>query len=252
MVDTCVCMGAGLTIPQGMNWAQPDVPHLGFVGDSTFFASGLTGVVNAVYNHAKITLCVLDNATTAMTGSQPHPGTGIRLSPGTAHDQQKDAECAPRIPNILRALGVKHVEEIDPFKLEGAIKAIREAVAFEGPSALVFRAPCVTVAAPKPHLKVIAKNCTTCLSCIRAIGCPALTTREQQVAIDTTLCYGCGLCASVCPFDAIAVTPKGQANAEEASTAIIPEVGHSKTVTPDTTKETPGDDAMGAGGNRDD
>jgi indolepyruvate ferredoxin oxidoreductase alpha subunit len=207
MVDTCVCMGAGFTIPQGMNWAQPDALHLGFVGDSTFFASGLTGVANAVYNQAKVTLCVLDNSTTAMTGSQPHPGTGRRMSFDAASNAQKDAEHALRIPNVLRALGVEHVAEVDPFELKAAIAAVRDAVTFDKTSAIVFRAPCITVAAPKPQPVVCVDTCTNCMSCIRAIGCPALVVRSEQVVIDQTLCYGCKLCMSVCPRNAILAAP---------------------------------------------
>ncbi|MDR1013886.1 MAG: hypothetical protein LBL86_02750 [Coriobacteriales bacterium] len=207
MVDTCVCMGAGLTIPQGMDWAQPDVAHLGFVGDSTFFASGLTGVVNAAYNQADVTLCILDNSTTAMTGSQPHPGTGMRMS---ADASARDAERALRIPGILRALGVGHVAEADPFETRSAIETVRAAVAFKGPSAVVFRAPCITVAAPKPRMAVSNEACTGCLVCFRSIGCPALMVQDDQVAVDKALCYGCGLCASLCAFDAIApVADKG-------------------------------------------
>lgn len=76
MVDTCLCMGAGLNIAQGVEKVEPDTTCFAFVGDSTFFASAITGVVNAVYNQANMVLVVLDNSTTAMTGHQPHPGTG--------------------------------------------------------------------------------------------------------------------------------------------------------------------------------
>jgi indolepyruvate ferredoxin oxidoreductase alpha subunit len=210
MVDTCLCMGAGLTIPQGMDRVQPDVLHLGFVGDSTFFASGLTGVVNAVYNRSKVTLCILDNSTTAMTGSQPHPGTGIRMSPDAAYDTQKDAQRALRIPSILRALGVEQIAHVNPFELKTAIEAVRDAVAFEGPSALVFKAPCITVAPPKPQPTLSAATCTNCKRCIRELGCPALVLRAGKVAIDCTLCYGCGLCVGVCPTAAITPTPNGE------------------------------------------
>lgn len=79
MTDTCLCMGAGLTIAQGLQHVEPDVKHFGFIGDSTFFASGLTGVVNSVYNQADVTFIILDNSTTAMTGHQPHPGTGVTM-----------------------------------------------------------------------------------------------------------------------------------------------------------------------------
>jgi indolepyruvate ferredoxin oxidoreductase alpha subunit len=212
MVDTCICMGGGFTIPQGINWVQPDVLHLGFVGDSTFFASGLTGVANAVYNQADVTLCILDNSTTAMTGSQPHPGTGMRMSFDAT---QKDAENALRIPAVLSALGVGFVEEVDPFDLDRAVEVVRAAVEHKGVSAIVFKAPCITVAPPQPQPTVNAKVCTNCKACIKAIGCPALVVRNEQVTIDTTLCYGCNLCIHLCPFKAIEpalhTTPGGDA-----------------------------------------
>ncbi|MDR3135945.1 MAG: 4Fe-4S binding protein [Coriobacteriales bacterium] len=227
MVDSCVCMGAGFTVPQGMERAQPEIPHLGFLGDSTFFASGLTGVVNAVYNRSRVTFCVLDNSTTAMTGFQPHPGTGVSLgtllaqnAPVDAHRQadaspqtdagkqadtptQIDAEHALRIPDILRALGVRQVTQVDPFDQTQAMCAVREAVNFDGPSAVIFKAPCITVVPPKPQPHLRGELCTNCKACIRAIGCPALVARKGRVALDETRCYGCALCVSLCPTGAI-------------------------------------------------
>jgi indolepyruvate ferredoxin oxidoreductase alpha subunit len=179
-------------------------------------------VANAVYNQTNITLCVLDNATTAMTGAQPHPGTGIRMSFDAA---AKDAENALRIPAVLRALGVGHVAEVDPFDFDAAVEAVRAAVDFTGPSALVFKAPCITVAPrsaqrsahhgaqhnAQPVIDIEA--CTNCRGCIRAIGCPALVVRDGQVAIDKTLCFGCGLCVHTCCFDAIRVARAGEGHA---------------------------------------
>jgi indolepyruvate ferredoxin oxidoreductase alpha subunit len=214
MVDTCLCMGAGLTIPQGMEWTQPDILHLGFVGDSTFFASGLTGVVNAVYNRSKVTLCILDNSTTAMTGSQPHPGTGVRVVPNPSQNNAENDETdALYIPDILRALGVRHVEEVNPFELEKAIAAVRAATDFDGVSAVVFKAPCITVAKPKPQPVIYTGSCTNCKVCIQSIGCPALVIRADRVTIDKTLCYGCDLCVSICPFKAILPASAGGADA---------------------------------------
>ena len=98
-VDTCLCMGADITIAQGFSIVEPDKKALAFIGDSTFFASGMTGVANAVYNQHDITIVVLDNATTAMTGSQPHPGTGVTLMGSKSEPIS--------IEKVLRALGVK-------------------------------------------------------------------------------------------------------------------------------------------------
>jgi indolepyruvate ferredoxin oxidoreductase alpha subunit len=207
MVDTCVCMGAGFTVTQGLQWAEPDVLHLGFVGDSTFFASGLTGVANAVYNQADVTLFVLDNSTTAMTGSQPHPGTGLRMSSDAS---ERDAANALRIPAVLQALGVAHVAIANPFDFATSVATVTEAVAVRGVSAVVFKAPCITVSKPRPQPSVNAQRCTLCRACINTLGCPALVVRPSEaaqkgstVAVDATLCYGCDLCVQLCAFGAI-------------------------------------------------
>jgi indolepyruvate ferredoxin oxidoreductase alpha subunit len=146
-----------------------------------------------------------------MTGSQPHPGTGIRMTPDAS---QSDTERALRIPDILRALGVRHVALVNPFDFDEALLAVRAAIDFEETSAIVFKAPCITVAAPKPQPVVYTGACTNCKVCIQSIGCPALVTRAGQVTIDKTLCYGCNLCVRLCPFKAILpASPGGDARA---------------------------------------
>lgn len=202
MVDTCVCMGAGFTVPQGMFWAEPDVHHFGFVGDSTFFASGLTGVVNAVYNQAALTLIVLDNSITAMTGAQPHPGTGIRMSYDSS---ARDAARAIDIPRVLKALGVSVVAEVNPFETSAAIAAIKTAVEAPGVTALVFKAPCITLVQPAQAPHVDTSLCSGCGVCIDSIGCPSLALHEEGmfVEIGKEHCTGCDLCVKACPFSAL-------------------------------------------------
>lgn len=202
MVDSCVCMGAGFTVPQGLHWAQPDVPHLGFVGDSTFFASGITGVVNAVYNQTPITFVVLNNSVTAMTGSQPHPGTGLRMSYDSGPE---DAAQAISIPRVLEALGVKQVHRLNPFDLKTAIAVIRATVGQPEVNALIFEAPCIKVSKRQPAPVVLAETCTNCGVCINSIGCPALAQDEKLgiIRIETGLCTGCDLCTEVCPHQAL-------------------------------------------------
>jgi indolepyruvate ferredoxin oxidoreductase alpha subunit len=197
-VDTCVCMGAGFTVPQGMHWAEPDILHLGFVGDSTFFASGITGVINAVYNRSPVKLFVLDNSTTAMTGAQPHPGTGVSLSclPGSPPG------LALSIPDILRACKVPYVATCDPFDHAGAVDAAKAALDNPGLSVLVFKAPCVALSKPRPAPQ-FDEGCRQCGVCAKRLGCPALADRGGIVSIDDALCNGCGLCAQICPFDAL-------------------------------------------------
>jgi len=204
-VDTTVCMGAGLTIPQGMHRADPDTPHLGFVGDSTFFASSLTGVVNAVYNQTPVTLVVLDNSLTAMTGSQPHPGSGLRMSYDAGPD---DALNALSVTEVIKALGVKQVREVDPFDVPAATQAVKELVGLPEVNALVFRAPCINISKPKSAPQVIFNNCTGCSVCINSIGCPALTMEDQVacIRVNEDLCNGCNLCTFICPQDALEST----------------------------------------------
>lgn len=201
MTDTCVCMGAGFTVPQGMHWAEPGVKHLGFVGDSTFFASGITGLANAVYNQAPVTLCVLDNSITAMTGSQPHPGTGMRMSYDATN---ADAQHALSIPQVIKALGVTSVQVLNPFELSNAIEAIKRAIDEPGVNALVFEAPCIKVSKAKA-VPTVKDGCNGCGVCIQSIGCPALVMNEKtnKVHVDAELCYGCDLCIQICPFSAL-------------------------------------------------
>ncbi|WP_165042994.1 indolepyruvate ferredoxin oxidoreductase subunit alpha [Adlercreutzia sp. ZJ138] len=210
-VDTCLCMGAGITMAQGFAVVEPHKKHVAFVGDSTFFASGLTGIVNAVYNGHDITVTVLDNATTAMTGSQPHPGTGVTLM---GHKRKPVS-----IEGVLRAIGVECITFADPLNLAEAEAAAREAIDFEGPSAIIFRSPCIQLKKPDPAVHINTDACTGCKKCITEIGCPAIgfdfdatgarSKDRGQALVNETLCDGCGLCVQVCPFDAIAPAEGG-------------------------------------------
>lgn len=195
MVDTCLCMGAGITIAQGLHRAEPDAVNFAFVGDSTFFHTGISGVINAVYNETDIVIIVLDNSTTAMTGHQPHPGTGKTMMGNIAEKIS--------IKNVLQALGVKQVITKDPFNLEESIAAVKEAAAFKGISAVIFKSPCIAVVDPAPRYSVEADKCTGCKLCVKELGCPAIVKDNNTVLIDPALCYGCTLCAQVCPFKAI-------------------------------------------------
>lgn len=194
MVDTCLCMGADVTIAQGIKIVDNDAVCFSFIGDSTFFASGITGVVNAVYNQTDIVLIVLDNSTTAMTGQQPHPGTGQTMM---GEISQKIS-----IEKVLTAIGVSHVETVDPFDHEKAVDAVKAAADMPGVKAVIFRAPCIAVSKPKRALSV-DKKCIGCKRCINEIGCPALVYENGGVRIENGLCTGCTLCAQICPVSAI-------------------------------------------------
>ena len=195
MVDTCLCMGAGVNIAQCVGKIEPDTHCFAFVGDSTFFASAITGVVNAVYNQANMTLVVLDNSTTAMTGHQPHPGTG-RTMMGEIVEKIS-------IEQVLRGIGVTAVETVDPLELEKAVACVRDMAGREGVKAIIFKSPCIAVTRPAGAMRVNAEACVSCKKCLNALGCPALTLREGKAFIDSGMCTGCGLCAQVCPVNAI-------------------------------------------------
>lgn len=194
MVDTCLCMGAGITMAQGLNHTNDGV-CFAFVGDSTFFASGMTGVVNAVYNEANMVLCVLDNSTTAMTGHQPHPGTGRNMMGNFVEKVD--------IAKVLEGMGVKKIITVNPLDLEKSINAVKECAAEKGVKAIIFKSPCIAVAKPDGKCAVDGAKCINCRKCIREIGCPALSSSEEGVVIDPNLCTGCGLCAKICPAGAI-------------------------------------------------
>jgi indolepyruvate ferredoxin oxidoreductase alpha subunit len=195
MVDTCLCMGAGITVAQGLHRVEPEAVNFAFIGDSTFFHTGIPGIINAVYNETDIVIIILDNSTTAMTGHQPHPGTGKTMM-GNISEKISISE-------VLKALGVKHVVTKDPFDLKESIAAVKEAADFKGISAVIFKSPCIAVTAPAPIYKVDPDKCTGCKLCIKELGCPATVKDNDKVRIDPALCYGCSICAQVCPFKAI-------------------------------------------------
>lgn len=200
MTDTCLCMGAGITIAQGLHRAEPDTAHIAFVGDSTFFHTGMAGIVNAVYNRTDITVVVLDNYTTAMTGHQPHPGIGKTMM-GESHGKID-------IYSVVRALGVDFAEKANPFDLETAERVVKDAVQTKGVSVVIFESPCIAIVKPTRMSKVDAEKCRACQKCIKEIGCPALFIKDDgKIFIEPSLCTGCGLCEGLCPFGAIGGEP---------------------------------------------
>ena len=195
MVDTCLCMGAGLGIAQGVGHIEPDTSCFAFVGDSTFFAAAIPGVVNAVYNQAEMTLVVLDNSTTAMTGHQLHPGTG--------HTMMGEVVAKVNIEAVLQGIGVTAVETVNPLDLAKSIEVVRKMAGLPGVKAIIFKYPCIAITKPEGKMAVDIDKCVGCRKCIREIGCPGLIIRDGQVTIDESLCTGCGLCSQICPFEAI-------------------------------------------------
>ena len=197
MCDTCLCMGAGIGIAQGVGHIEPDTKCFAFVGDSTFFASGITGTINAFYNQADMTLIVLDNSTTAMTGHQPHPGTG-RTVMGQIVEKVS-------IEKVLRAIGLTVVETADPLDYDSAVETVKRVAAEPGVKAIIFRSPCIAISKPKGRSHVDPDKCIACGKCIRELGCPALILDKdgKKAMIDSSMCTGCTLCEQICPVKAI-------------------------------------------------
>ncbi|MCE5287590.1 MAG: indolepyruvate ferredoxin oxidoreductase subunit alpha [Pelosinus sp.] len=194
MVDTCLCMGAGITIAQGLKIAEPNSKHIAFIGDSTFFHTGIPGIINAVYNENDITVIILDNSTTAMTGHQPHPGTGKTMM-GNITEKIS-------IEKVLKGCNVGYVVKANPLKLAEAVNAVAKAVDYKGVSAVIFESPCIALFKGS-DIQEVKENCVGCQTCICELGCPAMSIQGGKVTIDQNLCNGCKLCVQVCPVQAI-------------------------------------------------
>lgn len=197
-IDTTVCMGAsignamGLEKARGKEFARKLVA---VIGDSTFFHSGITGLVDMVYNGATSTVMILDNSTTGMTGHQEHPSTGKNIKGEIAH--------AIDIPTLVKSIGVKHVRVVDPFDLKELEQVLKEETAREEVSVIITKRPCAlldkkTVLPPY----TITDKCKMCGMCMK-LGCPAIEKVDGKIRINETLCTGCGLCKNVCAFGAI-------------------------------------------------
>jgi indolepyruvate ferredoxin oxidoreductase alpha subunit len=193
-------MGAGISMAGGLFRTNPGSKHVAFIGDSTFFHSGIPAVINAVYNCADITLAVLDNRTTAMTGHQPHPGIGLTVLGNVSK--------AIDIAEVVRSCGVEFVRvvEIDKLEntLESCMEAAKEAMSFKGPSVVVFKGKCAGIIKSGIRYEINRESCTGCSFCIKQLGCPALFLPPgEDKALIQDSCSGCGLCAQICPSGAI-------------------------------------------------
>ncbi len=196
-IDSCVCMGASIGMAEGLTLADPNYAGntVAVIGDSTFLHSGIQGLLDAVYNQAKITVVILDNRTTAMTGHQDHPGTGVTL-----HGERTKAV---NLSKLVEALGVEHVAVVDPLNQEKFKAMVEEALAFDGPSVVISRHPCILkVRKSRDPYYIDPAQCTGCNSCIQ-IGCPAISVAGCHNAINQTACIGCALCVQICPEGAI-------------------------------------------------
>ena len=201
-MDTCVCMGASIGMAHGMDMAAGRgfaARTAAVIGDSTFLHSGITGLINTVYNHGATTVLILDNSITGMTGHQQNPSTGrdIHGVPAPAVD----------IEALCRAIGVRRVRVVDPADTYASERALKEEMAAEEPSVVIARRPCALIPAGRSptgvRYHVVPEACTKCRACLKAM-CPAMSGGyETAVRIDPDSCTGCGLCARLCRFEAI-------------------------------------------------
>ncbi|KAB2951208.1 indolepyruvate ferredoxin oxidoreductase subunit alpha [Heliorestis acidaminivorans] len=196
-MDTCICMGASISGALGMEKANPELAGrlVAVIGDSTFMHSGVTGLMDIVYNKSAATVIILDNSITAMTGHQYHPGTGKTLM----------NEDAPKVDFVAlaKSLGIRRAVEVDAFDLERVKEVIKEEVAAPEPSVIITRQPCALML-KGPSTPVVCTDCKSCRVCLR-LGCPALSYDEagQTVVVNGALCTGCNVCIQVCKFDAL-------------------------------------------------
>ncbi|MCO7122804.1 indolepyruvate ferredoxin oxidoreductase subunit alpha [Ihubacter massiliensis] len=196
-MDACLCMGASITMAHGFEKARGKEAArdtVAVLGDSTFFHSGVTGLINMNYNQATGTVIILDNRITGMTGHQDNPSTGKN-----AKGQEAPAI---DIAQLCKACGVEHIVEVDPFDLPAVEKAVKEETAREELSVIITKRPCALIVKQPdiPHL--ITDKCKNCKMCM-GIGCPAIELENGKPVIAAERCVGCGLCKRVCPFDAI-------------------------------------------------
>jgi indolepyruvate ferredoxin oxidoreductase alpha subunit len=197
-MDTCICMGASISAGLGLEKGNPELKGkiVSVIGDSTFFHSGLTGLADVVFNQGTTLTLIMDNRSTAMTGHQQNPGTGMTLK-GEPTD-------ALDIVKICRAFGVKRVRELDPFNLAELDQAIREEVVADESSVIVVKRACSLLNKGYKDIYFIdMEKCISCGACMK-LGCPAISRDGDMISIDDSLCVGCAVCVQVCKNDAIA------------------------------------------------
>jgi indolepyruvate ferredoxin oxidoreductase alpha subunit len=208
-MDTCLDMGASIGNAIGASKVSDGKkPIFATIGDGTFLHSGMTGLLDAVYNRANITVVILDNRITAMTGGQEHPSTGHTLMGEEAFDVD--------LEGLVRALGVEHVENVMNHDLEDVQAALQAAQEYQGVSVILAEAPCALMPykIKETPYEIIEDACTGCRLCLQT-GCPSIsltgtltTEGRQRAVIDIETCTGCGLCPQTCNDHAIKIVSK--------------------------------------------
>ena len=199
-MDSCVCMGASVGMAFGVESVTEKGKAVAVLGDSTFIHSGITGLIDIVYNRGTTLVIILDNCTTAMTGRQEHPGTGktIRGEPTAALDFEK----------LANGIGIRDAHTVDALEFDKLRDTIKSCLESDEPSLIVAKRPCVLIPGQErlPSYEIDQELCTQCAACIR-LGCPAIVQQgegeDKKFFIDEFYCRGCGLCKDVCEFDSI-------------------------------------------------
>ena len=206
-LDTQLCMGTGVSVVHGFGQADPTFKKraVGVIGDSTFIHSGITGLIDIVYNHGLNTVIILDNRITAMTGRQHHPATGFTLKGVPTHELD--------FAELARAIGVASVRVVDPYDVEKVEKVVKEEMAREDSSLIIARRSCILVERfSAPPYVINEEKCRDCGACVN-IGCPAISRpagKDNKPVIDATICVGCAVCFKACKFDAILLAKDGK------------------------------------------
>ncbi|MHA1339496.1 MAG: indolepyruvate ferredoxin oxidoreductase subunit alpha [Promethearchaeota archaeon] len=200
MVDTCICMGGSIGMANGITKLD-DRPVLAILGDSTFYHSGIPSLVNAVFNQNDITVVIMDNLSTSMTGFQDHPGTGVKITkePGTKVSMEK----------LVEGCGVpkENIYVVDSNDLPALVDAFRDAIPKKGVKVVIPRHKCALLESNEKRRKKIKvepyyvdiNTCKRCYLCLNNFGCPAITLDGEKVVVDQLLCVGCGVCEYICP-----------------------------------------------------
>jgi indolepyruvate ferredoxin oxidoreductase alpha subunit len=200
MADMVICMGSSVSASCGFSQAT-DQKVVSFIGDSTFFHSGITGLINGVHNNHKFTLVILDNGTTAMTGHQPHPG--VNTTPMGVERRQVSIE------GVVRGCGVDDVHVVQPFKIKKTIEAVKASMEYDGLSVIISQEYCPLFAKAIGERKrtrpfrVNLEKCKGHRVCLNQLACPAMYLDNEDVCIDENMCTGCSVCAQICPENAI-------------------------------------------------
>jgi indolepyruvate ferredoxin oxidoreductase alpha subunit len=198
-VETTLCMGSSISVASGLYHSGEKRPICCSIGDSTFFHSGMNSLLNAIVNKANITVTILDNRITAMTGHQPNPGVGYTAT--------GEPTVQVSLSELCKAMGAEFVSIVDPYKLEETQEAFKAAKEFDGPAVVITRQSCVIsrkrVGVRRTPYVIDPEKCEGCKQCVK-FGCPAIEFNEEnKYALITNLCSGCGVCAQICKFDAI-------------------------------------------------